>query len=311
MSTSPSACSPSCRGTPSAYRTCASISRHRVEEQCGADIADLAAHGLDGDVPDGDEVVFSHGYDELPRALCRGLDVRLGSVVRSIRWTADGVEVRTDDETFRASSAVVTAPLGVLKSGAIEFEPPLPDPVAGAVDRLGMGVFNKIFLQFPRAFWPEDAYALRQLGAPGEHWHSWYDVSAISGQPMLLTFAAGPWGRRVQGWDDAAVVDDVMASLRRMYGAEAPEPVAHWITRWGDDPFSVGSYSYVAAGASHEDHDLAATPVGGVLHLAGEATWGDEPATVEGAFRSGHRAAERILGHGVDLGELFAGLTAR
>jgi polyamine oxidase len=48
-----------------------------------------------------------------------------------------------------------------------------------------------------------------------------------------------------------------------------------------------------------------------VLHFAGEATWGDEPATVGAAYYSGHRAAERILGHSVDLAEFAAGITAR
>ncbi|MDT0551219.1 FAD-dependent oxidoreductase, partial [Streptomyces lonegramiae] len=57
-------------------------------------------------------------------------------------------------------------------------------------------------------------------------------------------------------------------------------------------------------GASHEDHDAMATPVGGVVQLAGEATWSTDPATVNGALLSGHRAAERVLGRPIDLGEL-------
>jgi monoamine oxidase len=282
--------------------------RHRVEEQCGADIRNLDAHGLDEDLIDGDEVIFAREYDELPRTLAEGLDVRLGQRVRAVEWSSEGARVHTDDGSFQARSVVVTVPLGVLKTGGILFDPPLPEPVAGAIDRLGMGVFNKVFLQFAQTFWDDGLYAIRQLGAPGERWHSWYDVSKVSGQPVLLTFAAGPWGRLVQGWDDAAVVDDVMASLRGMYGSDVPDPVAHWITRWGDDPFSVGSYSYVAAGATHRDHDAVAGPVGEVLHLAGEATWGREPATVEGAFRSGHRAAERVLGRDIDLAAFIAGL---
>jgi monoamine oxidase len=57
-------------------------------------------------------------------------------------------------------------------------------------------------------------------------------------------------------------------------------------------------------GASHDDHDAMATPVGGVLHLAGEATWSTDPATVNGALLSGHRAAERILGRPIPLATL-------
>ncbi|MFB7843487.1 flavin monoamine oxidase family protein [Microbacterium sp. NPDC056052] len=275
--------------------------RHRVEEQCGAWIGDLDAHGLDEDTIDGDEVVFPRGYDELPQRIAAGLDVRLEHVVRRIARAADGVRVETDHGVFTAAQAVVTVPLGVLKAGAISFEPPLPAEVADPIARLGMGVFNKMFLQFPERFWADGVYAIRALGEPGEHWHSWYDVSAISGRPTLLTFAAGPFGRHAQTLTDDESAADAVAALRRLYGAAVPDPVARWITRWGEDPFSHGSYSHVATGSSHEDHDALAGPVDGVLHFAGEATWGEEPATVGGAYASGVRAAERILGRPVDL----------
>lgn len=285
--------------------------RHRVEEQCGAWIGDLDAHGLDEDAIDGDEVIFPRGYDELPRRIAAGLDIRLEHVVSVVRCTADGVVVVADRGEFRGASVVVTVPLGVLKAGSIVFEPPLPEAVSGPLSRLGMGVFDKVFLQFPERFWREGDDALRALGEPGEHWHSWYDVSAVSGQPTLLTFAAGPFGRRMESLGDDAVAADAVASLRRLYGAAVGEPVARWVTRWGQDPFSLGSYSHLPIGASHRDHDALAGPVDSVLHFAGEATWGEEPATVGAAFASGRRAAERILDRQVDLAGFAAAIRRR
>lgn len=285
--------------------------RHRVEEQCGAWIGDLDAHGLDEDEIDGDEVIFPHGYDELPRRIAAGLEIRLDHVVTRVVRTADGVVISTADGEFSARTALVTVPLGVLKAGSIHFSPPLPDAVAGPVERLGMGVFNKIFLQFPERFWDDDSYVLRALGEAGEHWHSWYDVSAVSGLPTLLTFAAGPFGTRMQELTDDEIVADVLAALHRLYGDAVEAPTARWITRWGHDPFSNGSYSHLAVGSSHHDHDDLAGPIDGVLHFAGEATWGDEPATVGAAYYSGHRAAERILGRSIDLAAFAAAIRAR
>ncbi|MDF2560492.1 MAG: FAD-dependent oxidoreductase [Microbacterium sp.] len=285
--------------------------RHRVEEQCGAWIGDLDAHGLDEDAIDGDEVIFPHGYDELPGRISAGLDIRLETTVTKVVRSKDGIVVHAGDATFTADQCVVTVPLGVLKAGTIAFEPPLPDPVAGPLSRLGMGVFNKIFLQFDERFWNEDSYVLRALGEAGEHWHSWYDVSAVSGLPTLLTFAAGPFGRRMQDLPDEEVVADVVRSLRALYGAAVGEPRAHWITHWGDDEFSNGSYSHLALGSTHHDHDDLAGPVDGVLHFAGEATWGDEPATVGAAYYSARRAAERILGRAVDLDDFAARIIER
>ncbi|MDZ4045283.1 MAG: NAD(P)/FAD-dependent oxidoreductase [Rhodoglobus sp.] len=285
--------------------------RHRVEEQCGAWIGDLDAHGLDEDAIEGDEVIFPRGYDELPRRIGAGLDVRTETPVSRVTRSTDGVVVQAGDTEHTADRVIVTVPLGVLKAGTIEFEPALPDAVAGPIDRLGMGVFNKIFLQFPTRFWNDESYVIRALGEAGEHWHSWYDVSAVSGLPTLLTFAAGPFGRHMQELPDEEVVADVLRALRSLYGDAVGEPRAHWITHWGPDAFSNGSYSHLAVGSTHHDHDALAGPVDDVLHFAGEATWGDEPATVGAAFYSGHRAAERILGHTVDLGEFAAGITAR
>lgn len=275
--------------------------RHRVEEQCGAWIGDLDAHGLDEDEIDGDEVIFPRGYDEIPRRIASGLDVRLDHAVRRVEYSAEGATAVTDRGEFHAQRMVVTVPLGVLKSGSLAFAPPLPSAVADPIARLGMGVFNKVYLQFSERFWPEDAYALRALGEPGEHWHSWYDVSAVSGRPTLLTFAAGPFGRRMQELPDDQIIEDAVAALRTLYGERVGEVVARWVTRWGIDPHSMGSYSHIPVRASHHDHDALAGPVDDVLHFAGEATWGAEPATVGAAYASGHRAAERILGRAVDL----------
>lgn len=280
--------------------------RHRTEEQCGADNVEVDAHGLDEDAIDGDEVVFRGGYDVLATSLAQGLDVRLGHAVTAVAWSESGVRVATETASFEAADVVVTVPLGVLKAGVIDFEPALPETVAGAIDRVGMGTFDKVFLQFPERFWPDGAYAIRQLGAEGVPWHSWYDVSAVSGTPMLLTFAGGDWARQVERMADDEIVASVLDGLRRIYGEALPEPTGHWITRWGSDPFARGSYSFIARGAAYDDHDVMATPVGGVLHLAGEATWGDCPATVNGALLSGHRAAERILGASIPLEHLVS-----
>lgn len=285
--------------------------RHRVEEQCGAWIGDLDAHGLDEDAIDGDEVIFPHGYDEVPRRIGAGLDIRFETTATKIVRSTGGVTVHAGDTAFTADHVVVTVPLGALKAGSIEFEPALPEAVAGPVARLGMGVFNKVFIQFDQRFWNEDSYVLRALGEAGEHWHSWYDVSAVSGLPTLLTFAAGPFGRRMQELPDEEVVADVVRALRALYGDAVGEPRAHWVTHWGDDEFSNGSYSYLALGSTHHDHDDLAGPVDGVLHLAGEATWGDEPATVGAAYYSGRRAAERVLGRTVDLDGFAARIIER
>ena len=268
--------------------------QHRTEEQYGAWIGDLDAHGLDDDAIEGDEVVFPDGYDELANHIAQGLDVRLQHEVREIHWHPSGVRVVTSQGEFRAEHAIVTVPVGVLKAGAVFFHPPLPAVVAGALDRLEMNAFEKVFLRFPEKFWPDDVYALRRQGSVGEWWHSWYDLTGMHGAPTLLTFAAGPCARETRHWSDERIVGSVMLGLRELFGAATVDPIDALVTRWQDDPYSRGSYAYMPVGSRTEDHTLLATPIGGVLHLAGEATWEEDPATVTAAMMSGHRAAERV-----------------
>lgn len=284
--------------------------RHRAEEQYGADAARLDAHGLDDDAVEGDEVVFPDGYGRLAERLAEGLDVRLERVATRVRWSEAGAVVETDRGEIAAAHAVVTVPIGVLRAGELAFDPPLPDPVAGAISRLEMNAFEKVFLRFPERFWEDGLYAFRRQGPAARWWHSWYDLTRLGGEPTLLTFAAGECAREIRGWSDERVVASVLAGLREIFGAGVPDPEHTIVTRWQDDPYAHGAYAYMTPGSTTADHDDLATPLGGgALHLAGEATWTDDPATVTAALCSGHRAAERILGRAIDYSELVRPLS--
>ncbi len=45
---------------------------------------------------------------------------------------------------FRADALIVSVPLGVLKSSAITFHPPLPEWKTQAIHNLGFGLLNKV-----------------------------------------------------------------------------------------------------------------------------------------------------------------------
>ncbi|WP_347417148.1 FAD-dependent oxidoreductase [Microbacterium sp.] len=181
----------------------------------------------------------------------------------------------------------------------------MPNPVAAALARLRMNAFEKVFLRFSERFWDAGVYAIRQQGPAGRWWHSWYDLTALHDEPTLLTFAAGPAAVATRSWTDAEVVASVMAPLRRLFGEDIADPVAVQRTAWQDDPFARGSYAFMLPGSTTADHDALATPIGEVLHIAGEATWTDDPATVTAALCSGHRAAQNVLGAPVPIERIW------
>lgn len=282
--------------------------RHRSEEQNGVDADVMDARGLEEETVHGEEVVFPDGYGRLTEHLADGLDVRLGHPVERVLWGEDGVTVLTAEGLFTADRVVVTVPVGVLRSEDFVLEPPLPASHARALEHLEMNAFEKIFLTFPERFWDEGAYAFRQQGAEADWWHSWYDLSRVNGEHTLLTFAAGVCGQEIRDWSKQRVVDSIMEQLRRLFGPDIPEPSGVIITEWHREEYTRGSYAYLAIGGQPEEQDALAAPLaGGALHLAGEATWTDDPATVTGAFLSGHRAAEHVLGRRVEISGVWAG----
>lgn len=281
--------------------------QHRTEEQDGAHFTLIDAHGLDNEEVDGDEVVFPAGYDALATGLAAGLDVRLNHIVSRVIWSPDGATVQTDSGTFTADQVVITVPVGVLQSDAFTIDPPLTASVQNALNSFRMNDFEKIILRYDEKFWDEGIYAFRRQGPAGDWWHSWYDLTELHGTPALLTFAAGPCAIETRHLSDEEVAALVTASLREVYGDAVPNPHTVHRTNWKEDPFAWGSYSYLTVGSDTAEHDNLATPVGRVLHLAGEATWRDDPATVTAAMMSGHRAAENVLRESIEISELWLG----
>jgi len=267
-----------------------------IEHEYAADVADLSFYYFDGgDAFDGDDVIFPDGYSQIVHGLAEGLDIRLGHVVRKVHWNDDGVTVTTSQETFDADFVVVTLPQGVLKAGYVSFSPALPEAKLAAIERMRMGILNKVYLRFPNIFWPEEADMLGYISERKGEWTEWLNIAHYTGQPVLLGFNAADYGRAIEDLSDDEIVAAAMATLRTMFGNDIPDPEATLITRWGADIYAHGSYSYMPLGATPDHYDDLAEPIDGRVFFAGEATSSDFPATVHGAYLSGLRAAEEIL----------------
>jgi monoamine oxidase len=259
----------------------------------GADMKDLSLWEWDQDEEfGGEEVIFPGGYNQITDGLANGLDIHLGTVVNTVRYGSDGVEVETSVGSFVADKAVVTFPLGVLKQASVKFDPPLPESKQSAIQRLGMGVLNKVYLKFSETFWDEDVETISYMGDELGEWSDWLSFVPFTGEPVLMAFHGGDKGFALEDLSDDEIVAGAMRTLRVMFGDDIPEPDGVLITRWGKDPFSFGAYSHIPPFASGGDYDALAEPVEDVLFFAGEATSREYPSTVHGAYLSGLRAAE-------------------
>ncbi len=189
-----------------------------IEQEYAADVDDLSPEALEeGEEYSGGDVVFPGGYSELVAELYDG-PVEFGYEVIEIEHSADGALVRTVSEQRPAEAVVVTVPLGVLKSGAITFEPPLPPEKVAAIDRLGMGLLDKVYLRFDEVFWDVDVEFIGHAGPSRDRFVTWLNMAFYTGEPILMAFNAASAADAVEAETDEAIVAEAMAALRRMYG---------------------------------------------------------------------------------------------
>lgn len=267
------------------------------EGEFAAPLSRISAVHLDsGEVFDGPDAVLRGGYDALPFFLAKGLEIRLGQIVSRIRHTPIGVTVETGKGSFEADHCIVTVPLGVLKAGTIAFDPPLPEAQQKAIAAIGFGQLAKVSVAFDTAFWPADQQFLGYAGEQRGRFADMLNLMPIEDAAVLTLMASGDYAAKVEAMDEAALIADVTAVLRDMFGKAVPEPKALVRHSWSSDPFTLGAYSYPAVGAEPGDHKRLAEPSAPRLRLAGEHVSAEYFGTVHGALLSGEGAAEALLG---------------
>ncbi|KAI8965888.1 vacuolar protein sorting 33A-like protein [Daldinia sp. FL1419] len=265
---------------------------------------------------EGKHTMVIGGYQDVAWGLANmpsRLDIRKNTCVKRIFYDPDGSRAARveceDGSAFEADYVVSTIPLGVLKYGNVEFNPPLPPSKMGAISRLGYGILNKIILVYAEAFWdtsrdifgclraPNSRHSLKQSEYTSQRGRcfQWFNTSNTSGIPVLIGLMAGDAGFDTEHSKNDELVAEATEVLRSVYGAKVPQPVHSIVTRWGSDKFARGSYSSAGPSMHPDDYQTMAKSVGN-LFFAGEHTTDTHPATVHGAYLSGLRVASEVIG---------------
>ncbi|NXM02114.1 PAOX oxidase, partial [Tyrannus savana] len=202
------------------------------------------------------DCTFPGGYSSLSERLVSALPdgtILLNKPVKTIRWRGsfreEGDDSRDfpvrveceDGDAFLADHVIVTVPLGFLKEHHQEFfQPPLPERKVEAIQRLGFGTNNKIFLEFEQPFWEpeqqllevvwEDESPLEEPSADLEA--NWFKklIGFVVLQPpeqhghVLCGFIAGKESEHMETLSDAEVLSAMTRLLRRLTGASPAPP---------------------------------------------------------------------------------------
>jgi monoamine oxidase len=262
--------------------------------ESGAELAETSA--MDGalfDSENDDFVLESIGA--FVEAYGKDVPVRLESVVTRIEHGPRGVVVHlATGERFTGRRALVTVSTGVLAAGKIAFDPPLPAWKLEAIAGLPMGVLNKVVMEFRSdIFEATEPSSWVLWDGPGNDNLAF--VIKPLGAPIAVAFYGGSQAIELER-DDEAALAKARAVLRQMYGPRVDtELVTSSLTRWGQNPFTLGSYSAARPGASRM-HEVMARPVEDRLFFAGEAC--SRPVfngSLAGAYESAVEAS-RLLG---------------
>lgn len=271
----------------------ADLIRTRVGISNGHPADDLEASVLDEGAStfgDFDNHTLEGGNMRLADALAAPLGpaLRLCSPVRRVRWSQGAVSVATDEAEQQADALVIAIP--AIPLAEIEFDPPLAGPMAEALRSVTYGQNSKIFLRL-RAPAPPSAI----MSVAGHFW-SYTQLGPDGGPAPFLTGYTGTMAaiERLGGSSDPGRWVGALIALRADLDID---PEGALLSSWDDDPWVGGSYSARTLSSPLRDDDLA-RPIG-PLHFAGEHTAGEWHGLMEGALRSGLRAAEQVLSAGL------------
>ncbi len=249
----------------------------------------------EGEEFDGEERIATNGYDTIPNYLANGLNIQLNQRVTEIDYSNTKIKVLHNGTQSEADSVIITVPLGVLKTSAIQFIPALPTVKQNAIQKIGMNCVNKFLLTWDIAFW-DDVQYISYTPTTKDKFNYFVNVKKVNPSVnALMTFAYADYARQTETMTDAQVINEIMLHLKDIYGNSIPNPTNMIRTKWQSNVNAFGAYSYTAVGTEMQHFDDLAEEINDKLFFAGEHTEADYFSTAHGAYLSGIREADKII----------------
>ncbi|KAK5992279.1 putative polyamine oxidase 4-like protein [Cladobotryum mycophilum] len=262
-----------------------------------------------------------------------GASIKFNSVAERISYRSDpGDEVKVQlrgGRTLSFDEVVVTTPLGWLQKNLAAFEPPLPARLTKAINSIGYGCLEKVYISFPKAFWlatEEDDTTVQGFIQwiaptydPENNPKQWIQevvelatIAPEAAHPTLLFYIYGEQSEyitsTVAGLDSPESKNKFLLDFFKPYYSRLPhysessadcQPAFTLATNWlRDELAGNGSYSNFQIGLEHGDEDVKTMRQGLPDHglwLAGEHTAAFAVlGTVTGAYWSGESVGRRI-----------------
>ncbi len=228
-----------------------------------------------------------------PMAAEIGDALHLSQPVRRIEQDEDGVTVRADDMTVRARRAIVAVPLVI--ANQILYEPMLPVDRTFLQQRMPSGAIFKINIVYDEPFWRADGLS-GQSAAPGTPAPVTIEACTDKDRPgVMCVITEGPIARELCKLDDSERRAAILGELVKRFGDKAASPEHYIEQNWTVERYSGGGMiGHTGTGVLTEFGHALREPCGRI-HWAGTESSAVMCGWVDGAVRSGERAATEVM----------------
>lgn len=219
--------------------------------------------------------------------------VMLKRPVREIDQSGHTVVVKTEQDRFEARRVIVALPPPL--AGRIFYRPGLPANRDGLTQRAFMATTIKCHAVYPTPFWREKGLS-GQVISDETVVDVTHDNSPPSGQPGIMAgFLFGKHGRQWADQPEADIRRTVLAAFGKYFGPEAASPTEFYIANWPGEIWSRGCYSGIMPTGVWTGYPNGLRTPADRIHWAGTETATGWCQYMDGAVRSGERAAEEVL----------------
>lgn len=232
---------------------------------------------------------FVDGAGSVAGYLAKDLDIRLNTPVKSIKRTADGVQVQSDSGVINTRQVVLAVP------------PQLACRLLAEDDQINTGLIKspiqtsvvKTVLLYKKAWWTDNGFSGFGTTSSGPVNELFYCPSPDKQNGCLITLSTGNTAQALPT-DKRARNKSIVEHIARLLNGHGHTPIAIESVDWNAEPFSLGGYAAVRPFGSWLQQRKLPENKSGPIHLAGTETATQWRSYMDGAVQSGERAAENI-----------------
>jgi monoamine oxidase len=222
-----------------------------------------------------------------------GRRVVLSSPVRRIVQGSDGVTVHSDRMTVKARRVIVAIPPAL--AGRIDYEPILPFERDQLTQRYGQGTLTKVAAVYDTPFWRAQGLNGTAVDTGGPVSATFDDSPPDGSAGVVFGFVGGDNARSYAAMSPSARRQAVLNQYANFFGPQALNARAFFETSWSAEQWTRGCPVGIPnLGTLLAYGSRIRQPVG-QIHWAGTETSNYWNGYMDGAIRSGERAAAEVL----------------